>query len=561
MSGASHPLALLLCGCYTLALGVPPGEPGVAEGPDTGYYLAAVYEHQLIMSPNPLALVSREQALELMNQNLDIYEEQVTIAAQKGVQIMVFPEDGIHGFNFTRTSIYPYLDFMPTPREVRWNPCLEPHRFNDTEVLRRLSCMAARGGLFLVANLGTKQPCQSSDPGCPGDGRYQFNTNVVFSSNGTLVDRYRKHNLYFEAAFDTPLQADHITFDTPFAGKFGVFTCFDLLFFQPAVSLLRDPEVKHIVFTAAWMNQLPLLAAIEIQSAFATAFGVNFLAANIHQPPLGMTGSGIHSPLKSVWHHDMEHATGQLLIAQVARNPQGLVGRENATDKMDPSHSKFLKILAGDPYCERDSQEVLCDGAARWNMNAPPTFHSEMMYDNFTLVPVWGKEGSLRVCANGLCCYLLYQRPTLSEELYALGVFDGLHTVHGTYYVQVCALVKCGGLSFDTCGQEISEATGVFDFHLWGNFSTPYIFPLFLTSGMTLENPDQLGWENDHYFLRKSRLSSGLVTAALYGRLYERDSGEWELGAGHRADSAELAQATAPGTGTTSAQPGSMGKE
>lgn len=47
---------------------------------------------------------------------------------------MVFPEDGIHGFNFTRTSIYPYLDFMPTPREVRWNPCLEPHRFNDTEV-------------------------------------------------------------------------------------------------------------------------------------------------------------------------------------------------------------------------------------------------------------------------------------------------------------------------------------------------------------------------------------------------------------------------------------------
>ena len=83
MSGASHPLALLLCGCYALALGVPPGEPGVAEGPDTGYYVAAVYEHQLIMSPNPLALVSREQALELMNQNLDIYEEQVTIAAQK----------------------------------------------------------------------------------------------------------------------------------------------------------------------------------------------------------------------------------------------------------------------------------------------------------------------------------------------------------------------------------------------------------------------------------------------------------------------------------------------
>lgn len=390
------------------------------------------------------------------------------------------------------------------------------------QVLQRLSCMAIQGGMFLVANLGTKQPCHSGDPGCPRDGRYQFNTNVVFSSNGTLLDRYRKYNLYFEAAFDTPPQVDHIIFNTPFAGKFGIFTCFDILFFRPAIELLRDPEVKHIVFPAAWMNQLPLLAAIQIQSAFARAFGVNLLAANIHQPSLGMTGSGIHTPLKSVWHHDTENFTGHLIIAQVAKNPQGL-GTENATEEMDPSHSRFLKLLAGDPYCEKDSQEVHCDGAPRWNMNAPPVFHAEMMYDNFTLVPVWDKEGHLRVCANGLCCHLLYQRPTVSEELYALGVFDGLHTVHGTYYVQVCALVKCGGLGFETCGQEITEATGLFEFHLWGNFSTSYIFPLFLTSGMTLEAPDQLGWENDHYFLRKSGLSSGLVTAALYGRLYERD--------------------------------------
>lgn len=55
----------------------------MAEGLDTGYYVAAVYEHQLIQSPDPLALVSRKQALELMNQNLDVYEEQVMTAAQK----------------------------------------------------------------------------------------------------------------------------------------------------------------------------------------------------------------------------------------------------------------------------------------------------------------------------------------------------------------------------------------------------------------------------------------------------------------------------------------------
>ncbi|CAO2638013.1 Btd [Lemmus lemmus] len=520
MSGARATPALFLLGCCALALGLGSGS---LEHRDAKYYIAAVYEHRSVLSPNPLELTTRQQALELMKQNLDIYEQQVMAAAQKGVQIIVFPEDGIHGFNFTRTSIYPFLDFMPSPRLVRWNPCLEPFRFNDTEVLQRLSCMAIKGQMFLVANLGTKQPCLRSDPRCPHDGRYQFNTNVVFSHNGTLVARYRKHNLYFEEAFDTPAHVDLVTFDTPFAGQFGMFTCFDILFFEPTIQLLRDSEVKHIVYPTAWMNQLPLLAAIEIQKAFATAFGVSILAANIHHPTLGMTGSGIHTPLKSFWYHDMDNPKGRLIIAQVATNPLGLVGTENATSETDPSHSKFLKILSGDLSCEKDAQEVHCEETSRWNMNAPPTFHSEMMYDNFTLVPVWGKEGYLQVCSNSLCCHLLYERPTLSGELYALAVFDGLHTVHGTYYIQVCALVKCGGLGFDTCGQEISEAQGLFDFHLWGNFSTSYIFPLFLTSGMTLDTPNQLGWENDHYFLRKSGLSSGLVTAALYGRLYERD--------------------------------------
>lgn len=83
MSGASSQLALFLCGCYVAALGVHAEEPCVAETQEAEHYVAAVYEHQLILTPNPLALVSRKQALELMNQNLDIYEQQVMIAAQK----------------------------------------------------------------------------------------------------------------------------------------------------------------------------------------------------------------------------------------------------------------------------------------------------------------------------------------------------------------------------------------------------------------------------------------------------------------------------------------------
>ncbi|NXA40102.1 BTD Biotinidase, partial [Eudromia elegans] len=457
-------------------------------------YIAAVYEHESVLSPNPTALVDRRAALALMAKNLDIYEQQVVVAAGQGAQIIVFPEDGIHGFNFTRRSIYPYLDLFLPVHSVEWNPCREPHLFNDTEVLQRLSCMALKNKIFLVANLGTKQPCKHVDPHCPSDGRYQFNTNVVFDNDGVLVATYRKHNLYFEDAFDAPAEADYVLFDTPFAGKFGVFTCFDILFFEPAVNLVRQYNVKQVVYPTAWMNQLPLLSAVEFQQAFATAFNINVLAANIHHPTLGMTGSGIYTPVKSFIYHNMQSSGGKLIVAEIP--------------VITPDYKTSLEKV---PCRVSQSEE------------SSPPFYAEMMYDNFTFVPVQEDKGELKVCANTLCCYLRYQRAASSPELYALGAFDGLHTVHGTYYVQACALVKCGGLHFSSCGQEVTDATALIDFQLWANMSTPYVFPLLLTSGVTLDFADHMGWKNDHYFINKNGTSSGLLTAGLYGRWYEKD--------------------------------------
>ncbi|KAK5855209.1 hypothetical protein PBY51_005336 [Eleginops maclovinus] len=204
-------------------------------------YIAAVYEHNVILNPDPRVPLSRPAALQHMQQNLDIYEEQAARAAQQGVQILVFPEDGIQGFNFSRSSIFNYLETIPDPQQQSWNPCTEPGKYNKTEVLQRLSCMARRYNLYLVANMGDLQPCPlQTDPSssCPSDGRWQFNTNVVFRSDGLLVGRYHKHNLYFEAAFDDPPQPEIITFDTPFAGRFGLITCFDILFHKPTVNLV-----------------------------------------------------------------------------------------------------------------------------------------------------------------------------------------------------------------------------------------------------------------------------------------------------------------------------------
>lgn len=510
MSSAGYALFLLYLLCHkVISMNIHPAE----------HYMAAVYEHHPTLTDDPMGRHTRSAALELMYKNVAVYEEQVKEAARLGAQIIVFPEDGIHGFNFTRESIGPFLEFEPALPLKTWNPCLEPC-FNDTEILQRLSCMASNGKMYVVANLGTKRPCQHLDPYCPPDGRYQFNSDVVFSANGTLVAIYHKQNLYFEAGFDTPPEMEHIVFDTPFASRFGLFTCFDIMFLEPAVGLVKQHHVMHVLYPTAWMNQLPLLSALQIQRGFASRFNVNVLAANIHETSLGMTGSGIYTPSKSTYFYNMKSAEGRLIVAQVPVDPSAESPMQGELKPIaSQTQNPVFDLPLDNSVCEVEEQSVHCGGRPVAPHKPAPAFFSEMMYDNFTLVPITGAEGELQVCANSLCCHLSYRRTALSGELYALGGFDGLHTIHGTYYLQVCALVKCG----ETCGEEITEASGVLDFQLWGNFSTTYVFPLLLLSDMALDIADQWGCVGNNCYMYKDKTSSGLVSAALYGRWYEKD--------------------------------------
>uniref|UniRef100_A0A4W4FT21 Biotinidase n=1 Tax=Electrophorus electricus TaxID=8005 RepID=A0A4W4FT21_ELEEL len=482
---ASYGLSAAILGACVLAIHL--------IGAEETLYVAAVYEHRVILNPRPGVPLRRRAALEHMEKNLHAFAEQAALAALQGAHILVFPEDAIHGFNYTRASVASYLETVPDPEEVTWSPCADPGRFSNTEVLRRLSCMARKNRLFLVANMPDRQPCsRASDPLCPPDGQYQFNTDVVFSDNGTLVARYHKQNLYFEAAFDTPPRNKYVTFTTPFAGRFGVFTCFDILFREPAVTLVRDMGVRQLVYPTAWMNQLPLLAAVQFQRSFSYSAGVTLLAANVRAAALGMTGSGIFTPWEAVYHHDStEGEQGRLLVSRVpVLDPLAVVG--HATFSEEPT----------------------------------PPFTSTMMYDNFTLVLLQGREGNLTACDGSFCCHLLFRRSDPpEEELYALGAFDGLHVVHGTYYLEVCALVKCPGQHKGSCGGETERAQTLIDFQLDGIFSTEHVYAGVLGSGMTLDRPDQSGWQSGGRFYMKRRgMTTGLVTAVLYGRVYEKDS-------------------------------------
>ncbi|XP_030596459.1 biotinidase-like isoform X2 [Archocentrus centrarchus] len=437
------------------------------------------------------------------------------------------------------------LTSLGQPSLVTWKPFPTPSRRAGTRaqsladtttprftvrylhlVLQRLSCIARRNNIYLVANMPDLQPCPlktSPSSSCPPDGRWQFNTNVAFRSDGLLVARYHKQNLYFEESFDTPPELEVITFDTPFAGKFGLFTCFDILFHDPAVVLV-ERGVRHLIFPTAWMNQLPLLDSIQFQQAFSLGANVTLLAANIRNDRLIMTGSGIYTPFSATYHHagNGDSEEGRLLVARVpVLEPLGV--KHNTAKEEGAGGGQSTSSVATDSgYCYQDN----CDNPPDSGPSSYPTFLSSMMYDPFTFVLLNETEGDIKVCNGTFCCHLQY-RWLLQDhkELYALGAFAGTHTVNGRYAVQVCAVVRCAELYQSSCGQIVEEAESKMDFLLEGNFDTKYVYPSILTSRMILEQPENLEKAADgRVTMKHSNMKAGLVTACLYGRMYHLDN-------------------------------------
>ncbi|XP_033493846.2 biotinidase-like [Epinephelus lanceolatus] len=495
-------------------------------------YVAAVYEHNVILNPESHVTVSRQAALQHMQKNLDIYEKQAARAAQQGAQILVFPEEGIRGFEFSRSSISGYLETIPDPQQESWNPCTEPGRYNNTEVLQRLSCMARRYNLYVVANVADLQPCPlKTDPSssCPPDGHWQFNTDVVFSSDGLLVARYHKYHLFFEEAFDTPPQPEIITFDTPFAGKFGLMICFDILFHDPTIALV-EKGVRQLVFPTAWLNALPLLDSVQFQRAFSLGANVTLLAANLRNNRMNMRGSGIYTPFSATYYHAQkgEPEEGRLLVARVPVLDPLWVGWSGITGEGVVSSQSTSSAPTDSGNCHQES--CVDPPPPETAPSVPPssaTFISSMLGDPFTFVLLNETQGEVNVCNGTFCCHLQYRRFPQggSEEIYAFGAFAGTHTLFGHWALQVCALVRCAGLDISSCGQGVEEAESKMDFMLEGKFGTRYVYPSVLASKLVLEQPENLERAADGTVtMRHSNMTGGLLTACLYGRMYHLDN-------------------------------------
>ncbi|XP_071180072.1 pantetheinase-like [Mytilus edulis] len=462
-------------------------------------YKGAVFEHSVIMPENTKVWVNRSYALENMMKNIDVYQIQAMKAGKEKVDILVFPEDGIYGYRFNRKGVESYLEYIPDPDLEDWNACDEPDRYNNTEIQRSLSCMAKNNELYIVANIGDNQPCsRKNDPNCPPDGHYQFNTAVVYNKTGYLITKYHKINLFYEYQFDVPPERKSVSFETPF-GKFGVMICFDIIFRNPAIELLENHNIDNIVFPTAWMDALPILAAIQFHSAFAAGANVNFLAANLKNSSIKVHGSGIYSAEGYLdFHYDNEDV-GKLLIAEIPirnRKRNSYPEPKNMTEENN-------------------------------SMTTNNRFQSLVFRDLYNFVPLVDIQGKRTICHNKLCCSLTYEKKMDTDDVFAFGAFDGLHTFEGTGYIQVCILLKCKNSSLTSCGEpEQNSITFFKQFKIEGTFTTSYIYPEILLSNasdlLLLAAPNT--WNYAKGILQsENQFEYPVVSAAMLARVYEND--------------------------------------
>lgn len=461
-------------------------------------------------SPKQGTNLTRKQAVDLMLENIDIYKEKAQQAARSGNEIVVFPEYGLFGiFGYDkyarRTDIAPFLEPIPDPQK-KWNPCKERYPFAATEIQRELSCIAKNFGLYVVANVGEKVPCKKrDDSNCPNDGQYQYNTNVVYSSNGTLVAKYRKKHLFKESYYNSPAKTEVVTFRTPF-GDFGLITSYDSLFKSPLVDLVQKKFTTNIVMPNAWKTSKPLFRAIQWNSALARGQKINLFVSTVHDGHCGSYGSGIYTP----------H------------------GMKKFVSEPDDYSAKLLSVRVKSPV-ESDmdrffSRPILPPRQSKTINYRMAVFNDEV---TFKFLEFTKQRDNITVCHDRFCCQLNYDSSERIEK-YGLGVYKGhVRAVGYLLGVEMCVVVRCD----PKCGQPTERASTYFrTFELVGiNFTTEYIYPQVLfTSNHEVELlPYYWKYENGKISL-DDREEGAIHSASLMGRVYKEDDKDYRTPYGNR---------------------------
>ena len=170
----------------------------------------------------------------------------------QGANILLLPEDAIHGSGYSRQTLEPFLELVPAEADGS-QPCFDDGD-HDNYLLRELSCLAHEHQIYLAAQLASRTPGCGHCGEEHGEGCF-FNTLVVFDSDGVLVGVYHKYNLWTSElnTFDIdPSGPQIVTVDTPF-GRLGLSVCADLIWRSPVVDLVDLAEIDTLLVPLYWL--------------------------------------------------------------------------------------------------------------------------------------------------------------------------------------------------------------------------------------------------------------------------------------------------------------------
>ena len=467
-------------------------------------YRAAVVEYKPYAGPFHVIPITKAAAQQNMMENVLSYEKLIQQAHVQGVQLIVFPEYGITGANFaTRATYYPYLENIPVVSGGTINPCLDDG-FDDRPVLKKLSCMAREHAMVLVVNMGDVQECTGSSS-CPPDGHYQFNTDVVFDSDGSLLAKYHKAHLT-SAEFlllDFPPTIQVVTFNVSFGVTFGIFTCYDIGFCDPPFKLIQE-GVKNIIYPTYWGNRYPVFIMSHLQQGWSWRTGVNFIASNQHTiqnhpGTLYATGSGIYSAGFPLMYYTsgetFDQASGKLLFADVPFDPASRTEIGNGT---------AVKV-----------------GNINMRGTTFADYNSRLLTSNNGSIEVSFTNSQLDI---GIRCKLDYAFDTSSTTsdvyIFAAVVLDADDNSHNNLAYAMCSLAKCA----ETCGDPPSSTdymttTSFTQLTISGDFTADnVVIPTVVGNGLSLLDPS-LFVLNENSLSLKQNAEQLILSANLCARV------------------------------------------
>ncbi|XP_026755190.2 uncharacterized protein LOC113515229 [Galleria mellonella] len=477
----------------------PPLEPDQAPESESDSYVAAVLEYQ---GPNS------------SGNSLADYIRYIEEAADQNADIIVFPELTLTRNNEAVTiPTYDLLKQYPIP-------ALNPELYDN--ILVSISNASRVNSIYVVINVQEILNCTATtEELCPEKKVYLFNTNVVFDRNGTVIDRYRKINLFGENSRTPALAPDLGIFDTDFGVRFGHYICFDIQFQIPAIQVVEKYNLTDVIFTTMWYSELPYLTAVQIQEAYAYSMNVNFLASGANNVRVGSAGSGIFSGKAGALVSTMPgKPTSRLLIARVPKIPGHVTTTPPGPIYDNPADHDSLFLLT-DPSLPAHNTRELTPGS-----------------HEFTLV---NKEVSCKFIVT------LNQREGDKHYKYRATAFDGVRTFSGitTGGTRICSVIACTGDTKDTCGIRFPEytenSTAIFEeLTIIATVPTPVLdqnlqardsafFPISLdVSIMPLEVKDFTFNEDTQgdvtvYSLTLKRTNAQLYAFAVWGRVFATD--------------------------------------